>query len=75
MLFTVDHLGRKIVQGSAECLTAIAGRMDTPAEIADLEIALDAKQQILWLDVAMNDVLAVEVGQCVCHLGDVLWRE
>lgn len=33
---------------------------------------MDTDQDILWLDIAMNDMLLVEVLQRRCHLGNVL---
>lgn len=48
--------------------------MHAPAEIRYLDLAMDAHQYILGLDIAMDDVLAVEVAQRVCHLRDILRR-
>ena len=41
----------------------VAGRMHGPPKVADLEVPLQAQQQVLRLDVAVDDVLAVAVRQ------------
>ena len=46
--------------------------MDTPPEIADFDLAVDAHQNILRLDVAVHDVLLMQVLERAGHLGDVL---
>lgn len=71
MFAALDHLGRQVVERAAERGAPIAGRVHAPAEIANLELAIDAKEKVLGLDVSMNDVLGVEVGKCVGHLVDV----
>lgn len=47
--------------------------MYAPAEIANLELAVNAEEQVLGLDISVDDMLAVEVGKSVRHLRDVLW--
>ena len=37
--------------------------MHRPAKVSDLELALGAQQQILWFDIAVDDVLGVAVQQ------------
>ena len=71
MLTTLDHLRGKVVERAAECGPAVTGRMYAPSKVADLELAVDAKKEILWLDVSMNDVLGMEIGKSVGHLIDV----
>lgn len=46
--------------------------MDAPAEVGDLDLAVDADEDVLGLDVAVDDVLAVQVAQGAGHLGHVL---
>lgn len=46
--------------------------MDAPAEVGDLDLAVDAHEDVLGLDVPVDDVLAVQVAQGAGHLGDVL---
>lgn len=36
-----------------------------PAKVGDLELPLQAQQQVLWLDVAVDDVLGVAVVECL----------
>ena len=43
-----------------------------PAKVANLELAIDANEQVLGLDVAVDDVLPVQVAKRVGHLRDVL---
>lgn len=71
MLAALDHLGGQVVERAAEGGAPIAGRVHAPAEIANLELAVDTQEEILWLDVPMNDVLGVEVGERIGHLIDV----
>lgn len=37
--------------------------MHGPAKVCNLELALHAQQQVLWLDVAVDDVLCMAVQQ------------
>ena len=53
----LNHLGREVVQGSAQGLAAVVGRVDGPAKVANLELPVEANQEILRLDVAVDDVL------------------
>lgn len=46
--------------------------MNAPAEVGDLQFAIQAKKEVLRFDIAMDDVLAVEVRKCIGHLVDVL---
>jgi len=46
--------------------------MHTPAEIADFDLAVDADEDVLGLDVAVHDVLLMQVLQRAGHLRDVL---
>ena len=46
--------------------------MHTPAEVGNLELAMDAKEDILGLDVPVHDMLLVEVFESCSHLGDIL---
>ena len=68
----LDHLWREVVEGAAERVAAVVGRVHAPAEIRDLDLAVDAHQDVLGLDVAVDDVLAVQVAQRRRHLRDVL---
>lgn len=61
-------------------MTAVAGDplapggVDTPPEVSNLEFPVQSKEQIFGLDVAVDDVLLMQVRQGVCHLVDVLRR-
>lgn len=35
--------------------------MNTPAKVGDLQLAIQAKKKVLRFDIAMDDMLAVEV--------------
>ena len=71
MLAAFDHLGGEVVESAAECGAPVTGRMHAPAKIANLELAVDAQEKILGLDISMDDVLGVEVGKSVGHLINV----
>lgn len=68
----LDHLWRQVVQGSAHGVAAIVGRVHAPAKIADFDLAVDADQNVLGLDVAVHDVLLMQVLERAGHLRDVL---
>lgn len=46
--------------------------MYAPAEVGDLYVAVEREKQVLGLDVAMDDALAVKVNEAIRHLSDVL---
>mgnify|MGYP001202434070 CR=1 FL=1 len=50
----------------------VARRVDAPAKVCELEVAVDADEDVLGLDVAVDYVLGVQVRERVGHLGDVL---
>src|SRR5216684_1276999 len=67
----LNHLRREVVECAAECGALVTWCMDAPAKIANFELAINAQEKILRLDISMDDVLGVEVGKCVSHLMDV----
>ena len=71
MLLALDHLGREVVERAAERRATIARRVHAPAKVANLELAVDPEEEVLGLDVAVDDVLRVQVAERVGHLGDV----
>ena len=71
MFAALNHLRRKIVKGPAERLAPISRRVHAPPKVSDLQLAVDPKQEVLGLDVAVDDVLRVEVHERVRHLVDV----
>jgi hypothetical protein len=68
VLAALNHLG--VVEGATEGGPPVTGCM-YPAEIANLELAVDTQEKILWLDISVDDVLGIEIGKCVGHLVDV----
>jgi hypothetical protein len=46
--------------------------MNTPPEITDLDLPVDANENIFWFNVSMHDVFLMQVLQSSSHLGDVL---
>lgn len=68
----LDHLGREVIQRAAHGLPPVVGSMDAPAEIRDLDLAVDADQDVLRLDIPVDNMLAVQVSQRGSHLGNVL---
>lgn len=70
----LDHLGGQVVEGAAHGLAAAVRGVDAPAEVGDLDLAVDADEDVLGLDVAVDDVLAVQVAQRARHLRHVLRR-
>ena len=74
MLAAGDHFGWKVVEGSAECCATRCRGVDGPTEVCELEIAVQADEDVLWLDVAVDDVLCVAVVDGVAHLDDVVCR-
>ena len=70
----LDHLGGQVVQRPTHGLSAVVGRVHTPTEIGDLDLPVDADEDVLWLDVAVHDVLTVQVLERRGHLRDVLRR-
>lgn len=67
----LDHLRWQIVQGTTHGLSPAVGSVHTPAEVRDLDLVVYTDENVLRLDVAMNDVLAVEVPKSRGHLCDV----
>ncbi|KAH9831296.1 cercosporin toxin biosynthesis protein, partial [Teratosphaeria destructans] len=68
----LDHLRREVIQRAAHGVAPVVGRVHRPAEIGDLDLAVQADEDVLGLDVAVHDVLAVQVAQRARHLRDVL---
>lgn len=68
----LDHLWGKVVESSAHGLPPVVRGMDTPSKVGNLELAVDANQDILRLDVSMDDMLSMEIPKSRCHLGNVV---
>ena len=58
-----DHLWGQVVERTAERLPPRVGRVDAPAKVGDFQLTLDADEEVLGLDVAVNHVLLVAVRQ------------
>jgi hypothetical protein len=67
----LDHLGREVVKGAAEGGPPVTGGVYASAEITNLELTVDAQEKILGLDIVMDNVFGMEIGQCVGHLVNV----
>lgn len=63
------HLGRKVVEGSAEGLAPITGCMTGPAEVGEFDCVIET-EEILRLYVPVDDVLLVDVGERLRDLVD-----
>jgi hypothetical protein len=61
VLLSLYHLRRQVVERSAERRSSVSGSVHRPAKVGDLELAVQAEQQVFGLDVAVDDMLAVEV--------------
>ncbi|KAI9454641.1 hypothetical protein BJY52DRAFT_1224973 [Lactarius psammicola] len=59
------------VGDAAEDGALVTQGMHIPAKVADLELAVDAEEEVLRLDVPVDDVLHVEVGEGIGHLVDI----
>lgn len=68
----LEHLRREVVEGAAHSFAAVVGRVDGPAEVADLDLAVNTDEDVLRFDVPVHDVLLVEIFERRGHLGDVL---
>lgn len=68
----LDHLRGQVVEGAAHGLAAAVGGVHAPPEVGQLDLAVDADEDVLGLDVPVDDVLAVQVAQRARHLRDVL---
>jgi hypothetical protein len=68
----LDHLGREVVERAAEGRPAVRRGVDGPAKVADLQVAVQAEEDVFRLDVAVDDVLRVQVVERVGHLRHVL---
>lgn len=70
----LDHLRRQIVQSPTHSIPPVVWRVHAPPEIRDLDLSMDANQDILRFDIPMHDVLFVQMLQRGRHLRNVLRR-
>ena len=71
VLLPSHHFRRKIIERATKSRPAGRRRVHGPPEVRELEVAVQADENVLRLDVAVNDVLRVAVVDCVRHLNDV----
>ena len=53
-----DHLRREVVESAAHRRASRGRRVDTPAEVGDLQVALHVQQKVFRLDITVNDLRA-----------------
>jgi hypothetical protein len=68
MRLAVDHLWCQVVEGAAEGSPVFRGTFDVgaPTEVRELGNLASTHQNVLGLDVAMDDHVAVKVIQSAC---------
>ena len=59
----LNHLRGKVVKSAAHGGAPAAGRVHGPPEVGDLEVALHVEEEVLGLDVAVDHLHRVAVGQ------------
>ena len=74
VLPSLDHFGREVVESATQGVAPGGGGVDGPAKVGNLDLALGTDEEILGLDVAVDDVLLVAVGQGLAEVGDVPGR-
>ena len=67
----LHHFWWKIVQSTTKGCPPVTGCVYTPAEVTNLEFTINAKQEILGLNIAVYDVFRMEIDQGIGHLIDV----
>lgn len=70
VLLLLDHLGRHPV-GRADhggTLTLRLSQLSTEAKVSDLDMSDTVKQDVVTLDITVNNVLAVKMGQTLASL-------
>ena len=70
MLTTLYHLRRKVVWSSAHGVTTVVGCMDRPTKVGNLNLAVDANEDVFGLDVAVHDALLVDVRDGEAELSE-----
>jgi hypothetical protein len=69
----VDDLWWEIFGSAACCLSAIAG-VDGPTEVSEFDVVVVIEKDVFGLDVAVEDVVLMEVQERLSELGDVASR-
>lgn len=65
-----EYFWADVIDGATESLPVLGG-MDSPAEVRQLDHSSAADEDVLGLQVAVDDVQAVEVLHGLDHLPDV----
>lgn len=68
----IDHLRRQVVERAAHRLALVRLGVRRPAEVGQLHVVVGGQHDVLRLQVAVDDVIAVAVVQRVGHLVRVL---
>lgn len=73
MALSLQDLGRKILSSATETLGVLHSRnvLFAQAKVCQLDVAVATDEHVLWLQVAVQDVLAVEVLKCQQDVGCV----
>lgn len=50
----------------------VARSMHTPSKVTNLELAVEPEKEILWFNVSVNNMFAMQIFQCVRHLSNIL---
>ena len=74
MLPLLHHLRCQVVQRPTQGGPTRRGGVHGPAKVCYLDVPLHADQQVLWLNVPVDHLLRVAVGQRVCQLSYILGR-
>ena len=67
----IDHLRWQVIQRTAHSPPPVVGTVGAPTEIRELYGTLGI-EQVLWLDIPVNDLLGVQVLQCLDDLVNVV---
>lgn len=78
--FTNDlHFGWQIIECSAHGFTFIWLCMSRPSKIGQFNLIADGEHNILWFQIAMNDIVQMAIVQRIGHLvcvscGTIFWK-
>ena len=59
----LNHLRGQVVESAAHGGAPAAGRVHGPPEVGDLEVTLHVEEEVLGLDVAVDHLHRVAIGQ------------
>jgi len=72
---TSDHFRRKVVKRPASGLALHGDSVRRPAKVSNFKLTITPLKQIFWFEIAVNDVLGMEIVKCVAELADVPGRK